>query len=130
MGKINIVILCTFLGAIINVIVNVLLIPHYGHYGTAVAFAVTELVVTVSMFLIGRKYIPIRLLKRQHLNYLISGIAMGIALFIIARQEYNNIITLITMFATGIVAYAICLMALHDPISKIILNTITSKIRK
>lgn len=98
MGKINIVILCTFLGAIINVIVNVLLIPHYGHYGTAVAFATTELVVTVSMFLIGRKYIPIRLLKRQHLNYLISGVAMGIALFIIAKQEYNNIVTLITMF--------------------------------
>ena len=130
MGKINIVILCTFLGAIINVIVNVLLIPHYGHYGTAVAFATTELVVTVSMFLIGRKYIPIRLLKRQHLNYLISVVAMGIALFIIAKQEYNNIVTLITMFLTGIVTYAICLMALHDPICKIILNTITSKIRK
>lgn len=130
MGKINIVILCTFLGAITNVIVNVLLIPHYGHYGTAIAFATTELVVTVSMYFIGKKYIPIRLLKHQHLNYLVSGVAMGIVLFIIAKQEYNNIVTLLSMLLTGVSVYAICLIALHDPISKIIMNTIISKIRK
>lgn len=130
MGKINIVILCTFLGAITNVIVNILLIPHYGHYGTAAAFAMTEFVVTVSMYFIGRKYMPIQLLKRQHLNYLISGIVMGIALFIIEKQEYNNIITLISMFLTGVLVYAICLMTLRDPISKIIMNTIISKVRK
>lgn len=130
MGKINIVILCTFLGAIINVIANVLLIPRYGHYGTAVAFAMTEFVVTISMYFIGKKYIPIRLLKRQHLKYLISGVVMGIVLFIIAKQEYSNIIMLISMFLTGVLVYAICLMILNDPISKIIINTITLKIRK
>lgn len=130
MGKINIVILCTFLGAITNVIVNILLIPRYGHYGTAVAFAMTEFVVTASMYFIGKKYIPIRLLKRQHLNYLVSGIVMGIVLFTIAKQEYSNIVTLLSMFLTGLLVYGICLIALHDPISKIIMNTITSKIRK
>ena len=130
MGKINIVILCTFLGAITNVIANVLLIPHYGLYGTAVAFATTEFVVTVSMFFIGRKYISIQLLKRQHLNYLTSGILMGIVLFIIAKQEYSNIITLLSMFLAGALVYAICLWALHYPFSKIIMNMITLKIRK
>lgn len=130
MGKINIVILCTFLGAITNVIVNVLLIPHYGHNGTAIAFATTEFVVTASMYFIGEKYIPIRLLKRQHLNYLVSGAAMGIVLFIIGKQEYNNIVTLLSMFLTGGLVYVICLMVLHDPICKTIMNTITSKIRK
>lgn len=128
MGKINIVILCTFLGAITNVITNVLLIPRYGHYGTAVAFAMTEFVVTVSMYFIGRKYIPIRLLKRQHLNYLISGVVMGIVLYIIAKQNYSNIITLLSMFLTGLLVYGICLTALHDPISKLIMNTVTSKL--
>lgn len=130
MGKINIVILCTFLGAITNVIANILLIPNYGHYGTAIAFALTEFVVTFSMYIIGRKYIPIKLIKRQHLNYLISGILMSIVLFIIARQDYSNIITLILMLLSGVLVYAICLTALHDPISKIIMNTIASKIKK
>lgn len=129
MGKINIVILCTFLGAITNIIANVLLIPDYGHYGTAVAFALTEFVVTFSMYLIGKKYIPIQLLKRQHLNYVISGVLMGVALLIIAEQNYSNIVTLILMLLVGVLVYGICLMSLHDPISKMIIDTITSKIK-
>lgn len=59
MGKINIVIICTGIGAVINVLLNVWLIPKYGHNGTAVAYMLAEVAVTVSMFLIGRKYIPI-----------------------------------------------------------------------
>lgn len=129
LGKINIVIFCTFLGAIINIIANILLIPDYGHYGTAVAFALTEFVVTFSMFLIGKKYIPIQLLKRQHLNYVTSGVLMGVALFIIAEQNYSNIVTLILMLLVGVLVYGICLMALHDPICKMIIDTITSKIK-
>lgn len=129
-GKINIVIISTFLGAITNIISNVLLIPYYGHYGTATSFAITEFVVTLSMYLIGRKYIPIQLIKRQHFNYLISGIIMGTALFVITKQGYSNIITLTTMLLVGILVYATCLIILHDPITKIIINTITSKIRK
>lgn len=50
LGKINIVILCTSIGAIINVFLNVLLIPRYGHNGTAVAYMLAEMTVTVSMF--------------------------------------------------------------------------------
>lgn len=65
LGKINIVILCTLIGAAVNVFFNVLLIPRYGHNGTAVAYMLAEVAVTVSMFLIGRKYIPIQFLKNS-----------------------------------------------------------------
>ena len=130
MGKINIVILCTFLGAIANVILNLLLIPGYGHYGTAIAFATTEIVVTVTMYIIGRKYIPIQLIKRQHLNYMIAGTLMGIVLFVILKQDFNNIITLTSMLVVGILVYVISLIALNDPLCKIILNTIIEKLRK
>ena len=80
LGKINIVILCTLIGAAVNVFFNVLLIPRYGHNGTAVAYMLAEVAVTVSMFLIGRKYIPIQFLKKQHLHYVGGGIVMGVVL--------------------------------------------------
>ena len=38
LGKINIVILSTFIGAITNVLLNILLVPRYGHNGTAIAY--------------------------------------------------------------------------------------------
>lgn len=124
MGKFNIVILCTLMGAITNIIANILLIPHYGHNGTAVAFALTELVVTVTMYIIGKKYIPIQLIKRQHLNYILSGAIMGFVLFVILKQNLDNIITLVSMAVFGVLVYSTSLIALHDPLCKIILNTI------
>lgn len=54
MGKINIVIICTLLGALINIILNILLIPSYGHNGTAIAFMLTEVTVTIIMFFLAR----------------------------------------------------------------------------
>ena len=51
LGKINIVILCTLIGAAVNVVfLMILLIPRYGHNGTAVAYMLAEVTVTVSMF--------------------------------------------------------------------------------
>ena len=97
LGKINIVILCTLIGAAVNVFFNVLLIPRYGHNGTAVAYMLAEVAVTVSMFLIGRKYIPIQFLKKQHLHYVGGGIVMGGVLYFISLLGLSIISTLITM---------------------------------
>ena len=95
LGKINIVILCTLIGAAVNVFFNVLLIPRYGHNGTAVAYMLAEVAVTVSMFLIGRKYIPIQFLKKQHLHYVGGGIVMGGVLYFISLLGLSIISTLI-----------------------------------
>ena len=82
MGRINTVIFCTFIGAIVNILMNVLLTPVYGHNGTAVAYMLAEVAVTFSMFILGRKYIPIQFFKKEHLHYIIGSVVMGIGLYI------------------------------------------------
>lgn len=129
LGKINIVILCTFLGAVTNVVLNVLLIPVYGHNGTAIAFAVTEAVVTGTMLLIGRKFIPVKLVKKQYIHYLVAGIAMAFTLFLIESQSMGNLPTFLLMIVSGILVYGICLIVLNDPIGILILNTVKNKVR-
>ena len=121
LGKINIVILCTLIGAAVNVFFNVLLIPRYGHNGTAVAYMLAEVAVTVSMFLIGRKYIPIQFLKKQHLHYVGGGIVMGGVLYFISLLGLSIISTLITMICVGIMVYIIVLLWLKDSIGMVIL---------
>lgn len=127
MGKINIVIICTLLGALINIILNILLIPSYGHNGTAIAFMLTEATVTIIMFFLGKKYIPIILVKQQYLNYIIAGVVMGVSLYIIQLLEYNNIISFTLMSFVGIITYSIILILLKDPIINLILKTIKIK---
>ena len=127
LGKINIVILCTLIGAAVNVFFNVLLIPRYGHNGTAVAYMLAEVAVTVSMFLIGRKYIPIQFLKKQHLHYVGGGIVMGGVLYFISLLGLSIISTLITMICVGIMVYIIVLLWLKDSIGMVILSIVWRK---
>jgi O-antigen/teichoic acid export membrane protein len=129
LGKINIVILCTLIGAAVNVFFNVLLIPRYGHNGTAVAYMLAEVAVTVSMFLIGRKYIPIQFLKKQHLHYVGGGIVMGGVLYFISLLGLSIISTLITMICVGIMVYIIVLLWLKDSIGMVILSIVWRKMK-
>ncbi len=129
LGKINIVILCTLIGAAVNVFFNVLLIPRYGHNGTAVAYMLAEVTVTVSMFLIGRKYIPIQFLKKQHLHYVGGGIVMGGVLYFISLLGLSIISTLITMICVGIMVYIIVLLWLKDSIGMVILSIVWRKMK-
>lgn len=129
LGKINIVILCTLIDAAVNVFFNVLLIPRYGHNGTAVAYMLAEVAVTVSMFLIGRKYIPIQFLKKQHLHYVGGGIVMGGVLYFISLLGLSIISTLITMICVGIMVYIIVLLWLKDSIGMVILSIVWRKMK-
>lgn len=129
MGKINIVILCTFIGAVVNVVLNVLLIPRYGHNGTAVAYMLAEVAVTASMFIIGRKYIPIQFFKKEHLHYVGGGIVMGGVLYFISLLGLSNISTLITMICVGIMVYIIVLLWLKDSIGMVILSIVWRKMK-
>lgn len=128
-GKMKIVIFCTLIGAVINIILNVLLIPNYRHYGTAMAYMLTEMIITLSMFLIGRKYYPIRFIKRQHLNYVFATLIMSAVLYYIDTKEYDNILTFLLMVVVGIFVYGIILLILRDPIAKTVGETIKHRIK-
>ena len=130
LGKINIVILCTLIGAAVNVFLNVLLIPRYGHNGTAVAYMLAEVAVTVSMFLIGRKYIPIQFFKRRHLNYVLGSIVMALCLYFISLFGLANVIMLIIMMVVGVIMYACVELILKDPIGVFFWETIKSHLNK
>ncbi|WP_347147019.1 flippase [Phocaeicola vulgatus] len=130
LGKINIVILSTFIGAITNVLLNILLVPRYGHNGTAIAYMLAEAAVTISMFFIGHKYIPVQFLKKQHLHYIGGCIVMGGCLHFISLFDLSYINTLIAMISVGGMVYVIVLLLLKDSIGKTIWETMRTVLIK
>ena len=71
-GQENKVILCTALGALVNLLLNIWLIPQYAQDGAAVSTLLAETMVTVSMIFIGKKYIPIRWKSKSFLHYFVK----------------------------------------------------------
>lgn len=64
-GKINIVTLCCGIGAVADLILNLCLIPFFSYIGTSIAYLGAEVATTVSMYFIGRRYIPIIYFKNR-----------------------------------------------------------------
>lgn len=114
MGKINKVIICSLMGAVVNVLLNLLLIPHYGHLGTATAYLFAEVAVTLTMAIIGRNIIPIRYFKHQHLNYLYATLAMSFVLYGVHCLHLGSVTTILLMLTLGVSVYFFVLLILRD----------------
>ena len=125
-GKINIVTLCCGIGAIADLILNLCLIPFFSYIGTSIAYLGAEVATTVSMYFIGRKYIPIQYFKLSHLNYLLGCILMAVVLIVISKLQLPSLNVLILQGCSGIIVYFIMLCLRKDAI----LMQIVSKFKK
>lgn len=127
-GQENKVILCTAIGAVINLILNLWLIPYYQYNGAALSTAITEMAVTISMVIIGHKYIPINWYKKHYLYY-ISGtllMAIGVCIWMFTSNNTSFVTNFIIATLIGIIIYTIFLIAINDPFYQEV-KTIVSK---
>lgn len=125
-GKISIVTLCCGIGAVVDLVLNLCLIPFFSYVGTSIAYLGAEVAATISMYFIGRKYLPITYFKKNHLNYLLGCILMAIVLYAIADLQFSTISILILQGCSGIVVYFLVLCVRKD----IFLTQVLSKIKK
>ena len=125
-GKINIVTLCCGIGAVADLILNLCLIPFFSYIGTSIAYLGAEVATTVSMYFIGRKYIPIIYFKKSHLTYALGCVVMALALYGISLLQLPTLTTLLLQGCCGVLAYFIILCICKDEM----LVQILSKIKR
>mgnify|MGYP002706369169 FL=1 len=125
-GKINIVTLSCGIGAVADLILNLCLIPFFSYIGTSIAYLGAEVATTVSMYFIGRKYIPIIYFKKSHLIYALGCVVMALALYGISLLQLPTLTILLLQGCCGVLAYFIILCICKDEM----LVQILSKIKR
>lgn len=125
-GKINIVTFCCGIGAVADLILNLCLIPFFSYIGTSIAYLGAEVATTVSMYFIGRKYIPIIYFKKSHLTYALGCVVMALALYGISLLQLPTLTILLLQGFCGVLAYFIILCICKDEM----LVQILSKIKR
>lgn len=125
-GKINIVTLCCGIGAVADLILNLCLIPFFSYIGTSIAYLGAEVATTVSMYFIGRKYIPIIYLKKSHLTYALGCVVIAFALYSLSLLQLPTFTILFLQGCCGVLAYFIILCICKDEM----LVQILSKIKR
>lgn len=113
-GKINIVTLCCGIGAIADLILNLCLIPFFSYIGTSIAYLGAEVATTVSMYLIGRKFLPIIYFKKSHLTYVFGCVVMAFALYGISLLQLSKLTILFLQGSCGVLAYFVILCICKD----------------
>lgn len=93
-GKESLVIKSTLIGAIVNFILNLVLIPSYSQFGAAAATCIAEFSVTITMFVIGRQYIPYHLFDRHNIYILLFSILICLPIGFIRKLELSDFILL------------------------------------
>lgn len=96
----------TTIGAVVNLILNFLLTPHYGAMGAAFATAISYLLVWAFRFYQSQKYIKLRVnTRRDIISYIFLGVQTLIMLIIEGSVMY---------IFTGTLFVGICLIYIKD----------------
>lgn len=112
-------------GAVLNVLVNIILIPIIKQDGAAIATCISELVVLLITLCLGRKYIYEHVNIKNILNelrkYFVAGFAMMILCFLIKKVVHSYIYRAIMIIPICAVIYMFILILLKG---EIIINII------
>lgn len=124
LDKINIVIWSVSGGALINLILNIFLIPLYGATGAAISTLIAEFTVFVIQLIMGNKYYPFSSKYMIKFRYLGYALIMGILVYLSVFTITNYFIQLILGVVVGIIVYGILLLIFNDPLISLVKSTI------
>lgn len=122
--------LILFGGAIINLILNLLLIPILWSFGAAIATVLAEFIITVTMFILIRKDFSIKNIFTNSWKYIISGLIMFVVTFVLSKNLYSSFLNSIVIVFIGILIYFFILLILKDKIVYTLFQKVCKKVLK
>lgn len=128
-NKINVVIWSVTGGALTNIFLNVILIPHHGAIGAAISTLIAEFVVLLLQVIMGKSYFPFKLKLLFNLKYFIATILMSCGVYLSIHLTKPMYLQLIVGISIGVILYLISLVSLKDPLASEMILMIKNKIR-
>lgn len=112
--KQNIFTFTVIVGAVVNFVLNMILIRHYYSIGAAVSSVIAESIIAVIQFIIVRKQIsPLKVLFGC-IKYIIGGLIMVAMVYLLKSIFPSTIIYTFLLIVTGIIVYFLSLLILKD----------------
>ena len=101
-------------GAVINSVLNLLLIPYLFAYGAAIASVVAEICVALIQLYYVLQHLKIKKIFTPLLKYMFAALTMLLMIIIEQCLLETSIISTLINIVTGGVIYSLCLFIMHD----------------
>lgn len=117
------------LGAVVNVILNLLLIPQMKAFGACIASVVAEFTVTAIQYYYLRKEIDNKAYMKSLIMYTFASTIMFVIVRIIGSLMRTGILTTIVQSTIGFIVYITVLTLSHEEINSTLLKIIFELLR-
>lgn len=114
MGKESLILVSTLLGAVTNMIFNLLLIPHYSENGAAIATVFAEMVVAIVCYLNARHFFEMRKIFRKYYQYWLAAIPILVITKLVEMTIINYIFRMIIIVSLSFGSYFSVLIILRN----------------
>lgn len=130
MGQENAVMISTFVGAIVDLVLNTILIPQLGANGAAIGTLVAELVVLIVQMVYLRKDISFLYAKQSYIKILLALVISSAAAYIIKILSVGIFIKLVISAIVFFGIYVVALYLMKEEIVRDNINKIIDRITK
>ncbi len=114
-------------GAVLNLVLNLLLIPHWGAEGAVAASLLAEMLISALYLLYCEKMMTLKQIGAFSLKRVIAGTVMAACVYLLGRLMPNTVLGLCLQIVCGAILYLLLLLALKDGF---ILETIAKYIKR
>ena len=115
-------------GAIVNFILNIIVIKKYASIGASITTVIAEFLVTAVQFYFVRKEIDIKTVLRLSKNNIIATVIMFVIVYITTKVlTLHGIYSIIIQITEGCIIYGIILILLKDSFVNDVLNKVNEK---
>ncbi len=102
------------MGAVVNLILNIILIPLYGAVGAVIGSLAAELTITILYLMHCSDYMTIRQIFHNGWRKFIAAFVMFFIISYVSDVFKNNTLSIIVSFFTGVFVYGIMLLFMRD----------------
>jgi O-antigen/teichoic acid export membrane protein len=110
------------IGAIVNLLLNLILIPYFASAGATVASIIAELSITILYLKYSNGYLNTKYIFTVLWKKIVAGAVMSIVIYILGFVGDLNIIRLLLQFIGGTLTYFAVLVLLKDSALKFVLK--------
>ena len=114
MGKQKQANVCVIVGAVINFIMNLILIPSYGALGAAIATVCAETIILIMFFVFSREHINISIMVKEFFKYLLCSILMAGVIHGLSYIGLEIEVLLLCKVLVGVIVYFGGLVLIRD----------------
>lgn len=103
--------IAVIIGALVNFLLNLILIPHFMSVGAAVATIVAEIIVTVLHLYYVRDYLNFRAIFVNYAKYCLMALGMGVVSYVVGKMlkctGINGILLTAVQIIAGVIVYGL-----------------------